>query len=233
MYRRVLIKISGEVLGGGKNGLDYGVVKMIAEQLAECHHLGTEIGVVIGGGNIIRGVDAEKYGIKRITADYMGMLSTVVNSLALQSILEEHFNIPTRVMSAISIPNVVEDFVQRKAINHLEKRNIVIFAGGTGNPFFSTDTASALRAIEMNANIMIKATKVNGVYDKDPAKFCDAVKYDKLTYMNILTNQLKVIDASAISLCMENNLPVIIMDIFEKGNIIRAISGATIGTLIH
>lgn len=233
MYRRVLLKISGEVLGGGKDGLDYEAVKMVAEQVAEACRLGADIGVVIGGGNIIRGVSSEKYGVQRVTADYMGMLATVINSLALQSVLEEAFKIPTRVLSAISVHRVAEDFVRRRAVRHMEKKRIVIFAGGTGNPFFSTDTAAALRAVEMEADVMIKATKVDGVYDKDPKKFPDAVKYETLAFMDVLKGQLKVIDASAVSLCMENNLPVIVMDIFEKGNISRAISGETVGTIIR
>ncbi len=233
MYRRVLLKISGEVLGGGKDGLDYEAVKMVSEQIAEGYRMGADIGVVIGGGNIIRGTAAEKYGVQRVTADYMGMLSTVINSLALQSVLEDAFQIPTRVLSAISVHRVAEDFIRRRAIRHLEKKRIVIFAGGTGNPFFSTDTAAALRAVEIEAEIMIKATKVDGVYDKDPMKHKDAVKFDELSYMDVLKGQLKVIDASAVSLCMENKLPVVVMDIFHQGNIKEAISGNTVGTVIR
>lgn len=233
MYKRVLLKLSGEVLGGGKDGLDFEAVEMVAGQIAEGHNLGADIGVVIGGGNIIRGTASEKYGVQRVTADYMGMLATVINSLALQSTLEEKFKIPTRVLSAISVHRVAEDFIRRRAIRHLEKKRVVIFAGGTGNPFFSTDTAAALRAVEIEAQVVIKATKVDGVYDKDPKKFDDAVKYNELSYMDVLKGQLKVIDASAVSLCMENKVPVIVMDIFRQGNITEAISGKTVGTIIR
>jgi uridylate kinase len=232
MYKRVLVKVSGEVFGGGRHGLDYDAVTKVAYQISQAKELGVEIGVVVGGGNIIRGIDAQTHGVERATADYMGMLATVINALALQSMLEQKFGYDVRTQTAVPVHAVAEDFIQRVAIGHLEKKRIVIFAGGTGNPFFSTDTAAVLRAIEINADIMIKATKVDGVYDKDPKKFSDAVKYDELSYMSVLKQQLKVLDATAISLCMDNNLPVQVLDIFEEGNIRHAIEGKPVGTMI-
>ena len=233
MYKRVLITVSGEVFGGKGNGLDYEAISEVARQIHEAYELITEIGVVVGGGNIIRGVDSEKYGVLRTTADYMGMLATVINSLALQSVLEEKFHIPTRVQSAIQVSSVAESFIRRRAIRHLEKGRIVIFAGGTGNPYFSTDTAAALRAIEINADIMVKATKVDGVYDKDPKKFKDAVKYEEIRYSEVIEKKLRVMDTTAITLCMENNLPVLVLNIFEEGNIKNAVLGKKVGTLIR
>ncbi len=232
MYKRVLIKVSGEVFGGANGGLDYEAISRVAEQIYEGYQLSAEIGIVVGGGNIIRGIDSEKYGVLRTTADYMGMLATVINSLALQSILEEKFHIPTRVQSALVVSSVAESFIRRKAIRHLEKGRIVIFAGGTGNPYFSTDTAASLRAIEINAEIMMKATKVDGVYDKDPKKHKEAIKYDEIGYQEVLKKQLKIMDSTAIALCMENNLPVLVLDIFTEGNIKNAILGKKVGTLI-
>lgn len=232
MYKRVLLKVSGEVFGGTQPGLDYPSIEMVAKQISDAKHSNVEIGVVVGGGNIIRGVDAQEFGVTRTTADYMGMLATVINSLALQSILETKFDIDTRVMTAISVHRVAEDYIRRRCLRHLEKGRIVIFAGGTGNPYFSTDTAAVLRAVEMNAEVMMKATKVDGVYDKDPKQFDDAVKYDKLSYMEVLNGRLRVIDSTAISLCMENHLPVLIMDIFHEGNIKNAIQGKNVGTVI-
>jgi uridylate kinase len=232
MYNRVLVKVSGEVFGGGLQGLDYDAVTKVAYQISQAKELDVEIGVVVGGGNIIRGIDAQTHGVERSTADYMGMLATVINALALQSMLEQKFGYEVRTQTAVPVHAVAEDFIQRVAIGHLEKKRIVIFAGGTGNPFFSTDTAAVLRAIEINADIMIKATKVDGVYDKDPKKHSDAVKYDELTYMSVLKQQLKVLDATAISLCMDNNLPVQVLDIFEEGNIRHAIEGKPVGTMI-
>ena len=189
--------------------------------------------MVVGGGNIIRGVDADNFGVLRTTADYMGMLATVINSLALQSVLEEKFHIQTRVQSAIAVSSVAESFIRRRAVRHLEKGRIVIFAGGTGNPYFSTDTAAVLRAIEINADVMLKATKVDGVYDKDPKKFKDAVKFDEIAYSDVLKKQLKVMDSTAITLCMDNHLQIRVMDIFAEGNIKNAILGKKIGTLIR
>lgn len=233
MYKRVLLKVSGEVFGGTKGGLDYNAISEVAKQISEANELDVSIGVVVGGGNIIRGVDADAFGVLRTTADYMGMLATVINSLALQSVLEEKFHIQTRVQSAISVSSVAESFIRRRAVRHLEKGRIVIFAGGTGNPYFSTDTAAVLRAIEINADIMLKATKVDGVYDKDPKKHKDAVRYDEVSYDEVLRKQLKVMDSTAITLCMDNHLPIMVLDIFDQGNIKNAILGKKVGTLIR
>ena len=233
MYKRVLLKVSGEVFGGSKGGLDYQAISEVAKQIAEASTLQVDLGVVVGGGNIIRGIDADNFGVIRTTADYMGMLATVINSLALQAVLEEKFHLQTRVQSAIAVSSVAESFIRRRAIRHLEKGRIVIFAGGTGNPYFSTDTAAVLRAIEINAEIMMKATKVDGVYDKDPKIFNEAVKYDEISYQQVLNRQLRVVDTTAITLCMENNLPIMILDIFSEGNIKNAIMGQKIGTMIH
>ena len=233
MYKRIMLKVSGEVFGGGKSGLDYDAITKVASQIAEAKSLDVEIGVVVGGGNIIRGIEAEKHGVLRNTADYMGMRATVINSLALQSVLESKFNLFTRVLSAISVTAVAENFIRRRAIHHLEKGRIVIFAGGTGNPHFSTDTAAVLRAIEIDAEIVMKATKVDGVYDKDPKVYPDAKKFDTLSYMDVLNNQLRVLDSTATSLCMEQNLPLQVLDIFATGNIKRAIAGEKIGTVIR
>jgi len=232
MYKRVLLKISGEVFGGGKGGLDYSAIAHVASQIAEASRLKVDIGVVVGGGNIIRGADADQFGVLRTTADYMGMLATVINSLALQSILEETFHLQTRVLSAITVASVAESFIRRRAIRHLEKGRIVIFAGGTGNPYFSTDTAAVLRAIEINADIMMKATKVDGVYSKDPKKHSDAVRYEKITYQEVLDKKLKIMDSTAITLCMENHLPIMVLDIFSRNNIKNAILGKKVGTII-
>lgn len=233
MYKRVLLKVSGEVFGGTKGGLDYDAITEVAKQIAQANELDVDIGVVVGGGNIIRGIDADKFGVLRTTADYMGMLATVINSLALQSILEEKYHLQTRVQSAITVYSVAENFIRRRAVRHLEKGRIVIFAGGTGNPYFSTDTAAVLRAIEINADIMMKATKVDGVYDKDPKKHDDAVKFDEIAYREVLEKNLRVVDSTAITLCMENHLPIMVLDIFAEGNIKNAILGKKVGTLIN
>lgn len=233
MYKRVLLKVSGEVFGGTKGGLDYDAITEVAKQIADANELDVDMGVVVGGGNIIRGIDADKFGVLRTTADYMGMLATVINSLALQSILEEKYHLQTRVQSAITVYSVAENFIRRKAVRHLEKGRIVIFAGGTGNPYFSTDTAAVLRAIEINADIMMKATKVDGVYDKDPKKHEGAVKFDEISYRDVLEKQLRVVDSTAITLCMENHLPIMVLDIFAPGNIKNAILGKKVGTLIN
>ncbi len=233
MYQRVLLKVSGEVFGGKTGGLDYDAITSVAGQIALANELDTDMAVVVGGGNIIRGVDADRFGVQRTTADYMGMLATVINALAIQSILEEKFKIPTRVQSALAVYSVAENFIRRRAIRHLEKGRIVIFAGGTGNPYFSTDTAAVLRAIEINANVMMKATKVDGVYDKDPKKHTDAVKYDEVSYKEVLDRKLRVVDSTAITLCMENHLPIQVLDIFSEGNIRNAILGQKVGTLIR
>lgn len=232
MYKRVLLKVSGEVFGGTKGGLDYEAITQVAKQIAEAAELSVDIGVVVGGGNIIRGVDADKFGVLRTQADYMGMLATVINSLALQSVLEEKFKIQTRVQSAIAVASVAENFIRRRAVRHLEKGRIVIFAAGTGNPYFSTDTAAVLRAIEINADVMMKATKVDGVYDKDPKKHADAVRYETISYDEVLGKQLKIADMTAIALCRENNLPIQVLDIFTEGNIKNAILGKKVGTIV-
>lgn len=232
MYKRVLLKVSGEVFGGGQSGLDYDAITAVAKQIADAKETGVQIGVVVGGGNFIRGIEASNHGVERSTADYMGMLATVVNSLALQSMLESKFNIATRVQTAISIKAVAEDFIRRRAIRHLEKGRIVIFGGGTGNPHFSTDTAAVLRAAEIDAEIMMKATKVDGVYDKDPKKFDDAKKYATLSYMDVLNQQLKVLDSTATSLCMDKGIPIMVLNIFTDGNIKHAVLGEAVGTII-
>ncbi|MCX7882805.1 MAG: UMP kinase [Brevinematales bacterium] len=232
-YKRVLLKISGEVLGGKSGGLDYEAINNVAAQIASASKTGCELALVVGGGNIIRGVDAQNFGVARTTADYMGMLATVINSLALQAVLEERYNLQTRVQSAIKVSSVAEDFIRRRAIRHLEKSRIVIFAAGTGNPYFSTDTAAVLRAIEIQAHLMIKATKVDGVYDKDPKKYADAKRFENISYREVLDRRLQVMDSTAIALCMDNNLPIMVLNIFEPGHIVDAIMGKPVGTLIH
>jgi uridylate kinase len=233
MFKRVLLKVSGEVFGGQKGGLDYNAIGEVARQIAEAYELDVNLGVVVGGGNIIRGAEADSFGVLRTTADYMGMPATVINSLALQSVLEEKFHLQTRIQSAIAVSSVAENFIRRRAVRHLEKGRVVIFAGGTGNPYFSTDTAAVLRAIEINADMMLKATKVDGVYDKDPKKHKDAVKYDEVSYDEVLKKRLKVMDSTAITLCMENHLPIMVLDIFNQSNIKNAILGKKVGTLIR
>jgi len=231
-YRRVLIKLSGEVLIGAQPfGIDPVVAEEIADEIVDVHSLGVEIAIVVGGGNIIRGVNASQMGVERATGDYMGMLGTVINALALQSALENR-NIYTRVLSAIHMAEVAEPFIRRRAIRHLEKRRIVIFAAGTGNPYFSTDTAAALRAMEIRADVILKGTKVDGVYDSDPLKNKDARLFERLTYLQVLEKGLKVIDTTAISLCMDNDLPILVFNLKRKGNIKRAVLGHPIGSLI-
>jgi len=231
-YRRVLIKLSGEVLIGAQPfGIDPVVAEEIADEIVDVHSLGVEIAIVVGGGNIIRGVNASQMGVERATGDYMGMLGTVINALALQSALENR-NIYTRVLSAIHMAEVAEPFIRRRAIRHLEKRRIVIFAAGTGNPYFSTDTAAALRAMEIRADVILKGTKVDGVYDSDPLKNKDARLFERLTYLQVLEKGLKVMDTTAISLCMDNDLPILVFNLKRKGNIKRAVLGHPIGSLI-
>lgn len=231
-YRRVLIKLSGEVLIGAQPfGIDPVVAEEIADEIVDVHNLGVEIAIVVGGGNIIRGVNASQMGVERVTGDYMGMLGTVINALALQSALENR-NIYTRVLSAIHMAEVAEPFIRRRAIRHLEKRRVVIFAAGTGNPYFSTDTASALRAMEIRADVILKGTKVDGVYDSDPLKNKEARLFERLTYLQVLEKGLKVMDTTAISLCMDNDLPILVFNLKRKGNIKRAVLGHPIGSLI-
>ncbi len=232
-YRRVLLKISGEALMGEQNyGIDVDVARMVAEQLKAVHELGVEIAVVVGGGNIFRGVSKSAGNMDRSAADYIGMLATVMNAVVLQDALEK-VNVNTRVMSAIDIPQLAEPFIRRRAVRHLEKARVVIFAAGTGNPYFTTDSAAALRALEIKADIILKATKVEGIYSADPMLDSTATRYDCITYQEVLERQLKVMDASAISLCMDNNLPIIVFNMRQPGNIIRVLTGeAGVGTRV-
>ncbi len=232
-YKRVLLKLSGEALMGPDGyGIDLKVVRNIAEELKEVKELGVELAIVIGGGNIFRGVSESAGGIDRASADYMGMLATIINAMALQDTLEK-VGVYTRVLSAVEIQKVVEPYIRRRATRHLEKGRIVILAAGTGNPFFTTDTAAALRAMEIKADVIIKATKVNGVFDSDPKKNKDAVMFDHLTFLDVLNKNLKVMDSTSISLCMDNHLPIIVFNLFERGNIKRVILGEKVGTLVN
>ena len=234
-YRRVLLKISGEALAGaGAYGIDPTVLGGFAAELRDVHALGCELALVIGGGNIFRGLAAAKGagGIERATGDYMGMLATVINALAMQDALEK-LGVPTRVQSAIGLHQVAEPYIRRRAVRHLEKARVVIFAAGTGNPFFTTDTAASLRAMEIGAEVIFKATRVDGVYDADPEKHPDARRFDELTYIDVLNRQLQVMDATAISLCMDNSMPILVFNLMRPGNIMRAIRGERIGTLVY
>lgn len=232
VFKRVVLKLSGEALEGQAGyGIDYDVAESIAEQIGEIKKLGVEIAIVIGGGNIFRGAAAAKRGIDRASADYMGMLATVINSLALQDALEKK-GIFTRVQTAIEMQKLAEPYIRRRAIRHLEKGRVVIFAGGTGNPYFTTDTTAALRAIEIGAEVIMKATKVDGVYSSDPAKNKKARKYESLRYIDVLKKGLKVMDATAVSLCMDNKLPIIVFNLLKTGNIKRVIMGERIGTVV-
>jgi len=232
-YRRVLLKISGEALAGKAGyGIDPAVLAGFASEMKEVHALGVEIALVIGGGNIFRGLQASAQGIDRATADYMGMLATVINALALQDAFEK-VGVPTRVLSAIEMQQVAEPYIRRRATRHLEKGRVVIFAAGTGNPFFTTDTAASLRAMEIGAQVIFKATRVDGVFDADPMKHPEAVRFEQLTYIDVLTRNLQVMDATAISLCMDNRLPILVFNMMRPGNIKRAVTGARIGTLVH
>ena len=232
-YKRVLLKLSGEALqGAGQFGISSEVIEYVSEEIKSIHSLGVETAIVIGGGNIFRGVSSSSKGMDRSTADYMGMLATVINALALQDFLERK-GLPTRVQTALEIKQVAEPFIKRRAIRHLEKGRIVIFASGTGNPFFTTDTAATLRALQMGADIIMKATKVDGIYDEDPVKNKDASKFTELTYMEILKKGLKIMDATSISLCMEGNIPIVVFDLFQKGSIEKVIRGEKIGTIVR
>jgi len=232
-YNRVLLKLSGEALMGGQQdrSIDSKVVSSIAAEIKEVVRLGVSLGIVVGGGNIFRGVEASAKGMDRTSADYMGMLATVINSLALQSAFEQA-GIETRVQTAIAMREIAEPFIQRRAMRHLEKGRVVIFGGGTGNPYFSTDTAAVLRAVEIKAEVIMKATKVDGVYDKDPVKFTDAKMYQKISYNDVLAKELKVMDATAVSLCRDNRLPILVFNLQKSGNIVRGVSGVPIGTLV-
>jgi uridylate kinase len=232
-FKRVLLKLSGEALAGDQGfGINPSVIQEIAAGVASAHEIGIEIGIVIGGGNIVRGVAASASGMDRASADYMGMLATCINALALQDALEKA-NVFTRVQTAIEMAEIAEPYIRRRAIRHLEKKRVVIFAAGTGNPYFTTDTAAALRAMEIDAEVIMKATKVDGVYDKDPHKFNDAVKFDELSYIEVLNKRLNVMDSTAISLCMDNSLPILTFSLKDPKNILRAVSGEKIGTLIR
>jgi uridylate kinase len=232
-YRRVLLKMSGEALAGGTGyGIDDDTLRSFAQEIAEVHALGGEIAVVVGGGNIFRGIAGSTHGIERATADYMGMLATIMNSLALQAAVER-LGLQTRVLSALEIKEVAEPYIRRRATRHLEKRRIVIFAAGTGNPFFTTDTAASLRAVEIGADILIKATRVDGVYDSDPELNPAAVRYTELTYLDVLSQKLKVMDSTAISLCMDNHLPVLVFNLLVPGNLKKVMLGEPIGTVVR
>ena len=233
-YKRVLLKLSGEaLLGKGEWGIDHDVLNGICRQVIAAKKLGVEIALVIGGGNIMRGaIEARREGVDRSTADHMGMLATVINALALQNALE-HMGTFTRVMSAIEMHQVAESYIRRRAVRHLEKGRTVIFAAGTGNPYFTTDTAAALRAMEIGADVLVKATKVDGVYTADPVKDPTATRFTELTYLEVLKRRLKVMDATAISLCMDNNLPIVVFNLNKPGNLLRLIRGVRVGTLVH
>lgn len=231
-YRRALLKLSGEALmGQGSYGIDQAVVERIASEVVEVRALGTDVALVVGGGNIFRGLAGATRGMDRATADYMGMIATVMNSLALQDAIERQGQ-PTRVMSAIRMAEVAEPYIRRRAIRHLEKGRVVIFAAGTGNPYFSTDTAASLRAMEIGAEAIMKGTKVDGVYDKDPKIHPDAIRFSRLSYLEVLQRDLKVMDSTAISLCRDNGLPIIVFDFTVPGNIGRVIRGEEIGTTV-
>lgn len=232
-YKRILLKLSGEALAGQKGfGIAGDILDNLTKEVKELHSLGAEIGIVIGGGNIHRGVAGTAKGMDRTTSDHMGMLATVINSLALQDALERA-GLCTRVMSAIEMQDIAEPYIRRRAIRHLQKGRVVIFAAGTGNPYFTTDTAAALRGNEIDANVIIKATKVDGVYDKDPMKHKDARKFDTLSFMDALKNEsINVMDSTAISLCMENKLDILVLNLFQSGNIMKAVQGERIGTLV-
>ena len=231
-YTRVLLKLSGEALMGSQGyGIDPAIVQSIASDVAKVVANGTQLAIVVGGGNIFRGLKGSAAGMERATADYVGMLATVMNAITLQDGLERA-GVPTRVQSAIAMQEVAEPYIRRKAMRHLEKGRVVIFAAGCGNPFFTTDTTAALRAAEINAHVVLKATKVDGVYDKDPARFVDAVRYESLTFQDVLTGELGVMDATAIALCKDNSIPIVVFDLFGAGNIARAVAGESIGTRI-
>ncbi|MCX5799335.1 MAG: UMP kinase [Proteobacteria bacterium] len=232
-YKRVLLKLSGEALMGKEGyGIDPDTVSDVVSQIKDVKELGVELAIVVGGGNIYRGIRAEKQGIDRVTGDYMGMIATVMNALTLQDTLEK-LGLPSRVQTALQIEKVAEPYIRRKALEHLEKGRIVIFACGTGNPYFTTDTAAALRAMEIEADVIFKATRVEGVYDKDPEMYKDATFFQEISYIDVLDKGLKVMDATAISLCMENNLPIVVFNIRGKDNMKRVVLGEHIGTIVR
>lgn len=232
-YKRILLKLSGETLGGERgSGFDYDTIRALADSVVSVHNLGVEIGVVVGGGNIFRGSKSTEGNVGRVAGDHMGMLATVINSICLQEILEQR-GVLTRVLSAIELNAIAEPYIKRRADRHLEKKRVVIFAAGTGNPYFTTDTAAVLRASEVGAEIVIKATKTNGVYDKDPLIHADAIRYEKLTYDEVLNKNLQVMDSTAIAFCRDNQLPILVLNYRESDSILRAVCGETIGTLIN
>jgi uridylate kinase len=232
-YKRILLKLSGEVFGGKqKYGIDLEVLAIIAQEIKSIRQMGVDVAVVVGGGNIFRGAAGVGKGVERATGDYMGMLATVINSLALQDSLEQS-GVPSRVQTAIDMRQIAEPFIRRRAIRHMEKGRVVILAAGTGNPYFSTDTTAALRAAELDVEVVLKATKVGGVYDKDPMQYSDATKYKTITHMELIQKRLKVIDSTAASLCMENKIPIIVFDLTSSGNIKKVVEGKEVGTVIE
>ena len=233
LYKRILLKLSGEALQGSEtSGIDFQTLGIIADEVAQVHEMGVEVGIVIGGGNIFRGARGVETGLDRPTGDYMGMLATVINALAVQAALEKR-GAPTRVLTAIEMRPVAEPYIRRRATRHLEKGRVVIFGGGTGNPFFTTDTAAALRANEIGAEVLFKATRVDGVYDADPELVPDAMRFDELTYTEVLTRNLRVMDAAAISLCRDNRIPILVFDMTQPGGILRALRGESTGTIVR
>ena len=232
-YKRILLKLSGEALAGDKGfGIHHDTIERVAEEIKSIHGLGTEVAIVVGGGNIFRGIAGTAQGMDRAASDYMGMLATVINSMALQDCLEKR-GVYTRVMSAIGMSQVAEPYIRRRAIRHLEKKRVVIFAAGTGNPFFTTDTAASLRAMEVGADIIMKATRVDGVYDSDPETNANAVMFKRLDYIEVLKNNLKVMDSTAISLCMDNSLPILVFNLNTPGNLKRVVLGEELGTFVR
>jgi uridylate kinase len=231
-YKRILLKLSGEALAGNQSsGFNPATIAEIAQGVRAAHELGVQIGIVVGAGNFVRGAQVAAQGIDRATSDYMGMLGTCINALALQDAFEK-VNMETRVQTAIAMAEIAEPYIRRKAIRHLEKNRIVIFAAGSGNPFFTTDTAAALRATEINAEVILKATKVDGIYDKDPAKHKDAIKFDSLSYIDVINKGLEVMDSTAVTLCMDNKLPIVTFSLKDPSNIARVICGEKIGTIV-
>ncbi|HKA10648.1 MAG TPA: UMP kinase [Candidatus Dormibacteraeota bacterium] len=231
-YRRILLKLSGEALGGDKDyGIDFDVVRKIARQVKRVHDLGVEIAMVVGGGNIFRGRDVADRGFDRATGDYMGMLGTVINALALQDGLEK-LGLPARTMSAVQMNQVAEPYIRRRAVRHLEKGRVVILAGGNGNPYFTTDTTAALRAVELETDVVMKATKVDGVYTADPVRDPTATKFQRLDYLEVLNRGIEVMDSTALTLCMDNGMPIVVFDLLKEGNMERVVSGDPIGTLV-
>ncbi len=232
-YKRALLKLSGEALAGQKGtGFDFETLKRLATEVADIVKMGASVGLVIGGGNIVRGATLSKMGMERAGADYMGMLGTVINALALQDVLEKE-NLETRVMTAIAMETIAEPFIRRRAMRHFEKGRVVIFAAGTGNPYFSTDTAAALRAIQIHADIIVKATSVDGVYTADPKRDPDAKRYESISYRDVMVNELGVMDQTAITLCKENNMPIIVLNIHRHGEVAKALQGQRVGTIVQ